>query len=143
MAETKPRLFELPALLPLPPLPASQALAGASEAMGRWAHRRFAWWPRRAHGDAPPEATASTPLPEAAAEPVTQDQPPVLLEIDGPIATVTLNRPDRRNALNLAVWQALRATATRLMGDPDVRLVILCGAGEHAFSAGSDISEFP
>ena len=133
MTETRPRLFVLPP---------AQALAGASEAMGRWAHRRFPWWSRQSDASTALEEPALLPAPPAEPAPL-EETPVVLLEIDGPIATVTLNRPDRRNALNLAVWQALRATATRLMGDPDVRVVVIRGAGEQAFSAGSDISEFP
>src|SRR5688500_7789603 len=102
MTETTPRRFELPT---------PQALAGASEAMGRWAHRTFTWWPRRAPGNGRLEAPAAPAL-----LPAPVDARPVLLDVAGPIATVTINRPERRNALNLAVWQALRETATRLMG---------------------------
>ena len=127
MVEIKPPRFELPS---------AQAIAGASEAMGRWAHRTFPWWSRRT-------PAAVTPLPAVPDAPPATDESPVLLEIDGPIATVTLNRPERRNALSLAVWHALRDVATRLMGDHAVRLVILRGAGDAAFSAGSDVTEFP
>ncbi|HET7769141.1 MAG TPA: enoyl-CoA hydratase-related protein [Chloroflexota bacterium] len=129
MVEIKPPRFELPS---------AQAIAGASEAMGRWAHRTFPWWSRRAPAAVTPESLAA-----AADAPTATEEPPVLLEIDGPIATVTLNRPERRNALSLAVWRALRDVAARLMGDPAVRIVILRGAGDAAFSAGSDVTEFP
>ncbi len=58
------------------------------------------------------------------------------------IVTVTLNRPERRNALTLAMWTELGRIFSGLSGDATVRAVILTGAG-GAFSAGADISEFP
>jgi enoyl-CoA hydratase/carnithine racemase len=62
----------------------------------------------------------------------------VRVEIDDAIATLTLNRPHKRNALSLQVIAALRAAFDTL---PDsVRAVVLCGAGEH-FSAGLDLAE--
>jgi enoyl-CoA hydratase/carnithine racemase len=58
------------------------------------------------------------------------------------VAWITLNRPDVLNAVNLAMrdalWEALRA----LNDDPDARVAVICGAGDRAFSAGADISEF-
>jgi len=57
------------------------------------------------------------------------------------IAVVTINRPERRNALNLSAWQALRSTFAALAGDRQIRLVVLTGTGGH-FCAGADISEF-
>jgi enoyl-CoA hydratase/carnithine racemase len=65
----------------------------------------------------------------------------VLLSREGAVATVTLHRPERRNALNLACWHALADVATQLAADPSVRVVVLTGGA--TFSAGSDISEFP
>jgi enoyl-CoA hydratase/carnithine racemase len=61
----------------------------------------------------------------------------------GPVATVALNRPEARNALTRAMWQALPPLAADLAADPSVRAVILRGAGERAFSGGADIAEFP
>jgi enoyl-CoA hydratase/carnithine racemase len=100
--------------------------------MGRWASRRLSWWHRRRAG-APGEPAGSG---EAAAPPE-----PVLLAVAGAVATVTLNRPGRRNALSLACWQALRDIAVRLAADPAVTVVVL--TGDTTFSAGSDIGEFP
>ncbi len=57
------------------------------------------------------------------------------------IATVTLNRPDVRNAMSSAMWSALPPLMDRLAGDEDVRAVILTGAGGH-LCVGADISEF-
>jgi enoyl-CoA hydratase/carnithine racemase len=66
-----------------------------------------------------------------------------VLTIDDQVATVTLNRPERHNALDLAAWRALADTAARLGADPAVRVVVLTGRGGRAFSAGSDVTEFP
>jgi enoyl-CoA hydratase len=67
---------------------------------------------------------------------------PILLEIDDGIALVTLNRPDKLNALNYALIDRLMATLDAIETDDGVRAVILTGAGERAFSAGADIHEF-
>ncbi|GGO83443.1 enoyl-CoA hydratase [Marinobacterium nitratireducens] len=64
-------------------------------------------------------------------------QPLVLLDIDGPVATITLNRPEKRNALSMAVIHRLEECFATL--PESVRVVILAGAGEH-FSAGLDLS---
>jgi len=63
------------------------------------------------------------------------------LERDGPVAIVTLNRPDAMNALSRAMRAELDATMRALDADPDVRVVILTGAGERAFTAGLDLKE--
>jgi enoyl-CoA hydratase len=65
----------------------------------------------------------------------------VLVTIDGPVATVTLNRPDAMNALSRAVRRDLAAAMRRLEADAGVRVVILTGAGERAFTAGLDLKE--
>jgi len=57
------------------------------------------------------------------------------------VATVTLNRPAKRNAVSLAMWRRLREVCADLGTRRDVRVVILTGASGH-FSAGADISEF-
>ncbi|HSG47526.1 MAG TPA: enoyl-CoA hydratase/isomerase family protein, partial [Longimicrobiales bacterium] len=67
----------------------------------------------------------------------------VLVEIreDG-IAVLTLNRPDKLNALNEAVRGELMEAVDALADDDRVKVVVLHGAGEKAFVAGADISEF-
>jgi enoyl-CoA hydratase len=65
----------------------------------------------------------------------------LLLERDGPVATVTFNRPHVRNALNAETLAALRETMRELEADDRVRVVILTGAGDKAFVAGADINE--
>jgi enoyl-CoA hydratase len=59
-------------------------------------------------------------------------------EVDGPVATVTMNRPEYRNAQNSAMTYALDAAFTRAVDDDEVKVIVLAGAGKH-FSAGHDI----
>ena len=64
------------------------------------------------------------------------------LDIEPPLATLILNRPAARNALNLAMWRALPEVAARIAADPSVRALIVRGAGS-SFASGADIAEFP
>jgi enoyl-CoA hydratase/carnithine racemase len=66
----------------------------------------------------------------------------VLAVRDGDIATVTLNKPERLNALDRGMWRALGERFAALDADETLRCVVLRGAGEKAFAAGADISEF-
>ena len=66
----------------------------------------------------------------------------VLYEKREGLAWVTLNRPRSLNAINMEMRDALWETALAMRDDPDVRVAIFKGAGERAFSAGADISEF-
>jgi len=63
----------------------------------------------------------------------------VLLHTEGPIATLTLNRPDKLNAIDPAMLDALEAACASLARDTSVRVVLLTGAGNRAFSVGADI----
>jgi enoyl-CoA hydratase len=65
----------------------------------------------------------------------------ILVEKKGPIAYVTVNRPKVLNALNLPTMEELRTAFTGIKDDPNIRVVIMTGAGEKAFIAGADISE--
>ncbi|HEY8427954.1 MAG TPA: enoyl-CoA hydratase-related protein [Sandaracinaceae bacterium] len=64
----------------------------------------------------------------------------VLFEQDGPIATITVNRPDKLNALDGAVLSALHDAIEKLRSAESVRCAILTGAGDKAFVAGADIA---
>jgi enoyl-CoA hydratase/carnithine racemase len=66
----------------------------------------------------------------------------VLVDRDGEIATVTLNRPERLNALDLASWRRVAEVAGALDADESLRCVVFRGAGDKAFAAGADIAEF-
>lgn len=65
----------------------------------------------------------------------------LLLTVSDRIAEVTINRPDKLNALSAQVLDDLRYAITDLRERPDVRVIILTGAGEKAFVAGADIKE--
>lgn len=65
----------------------------------------------------------------------------LLYEKQGGIAWITINRPDKRNALNTAVINGIDESLKKAADDPQVRVVILCGAGEKAFTAGFDLKE--
>ena len=66
----------------------------------------------------------------------------LLFEKAGGLAWVTLNRPRTRNAINMRMRDELWDTALAIRDDPDVRVAVFKGAGERAFSAGADLSEF-
>jgi enoyl-CoA hydratase len=63
---------------------------------------------------------------------------PVLYAVDGPVATVTMNRPQVANAQDTALIDGLTEAFGRALADDDVRVVVLCGAGKH-FSSGHDL----
>ena len=63
----------------------------------------------------------------------------VSLSSDGRLATVTLNRPHARNALDRRMTAELAATFAQLGSDPNLRAVVVTGAGDRAFSAGADL----
>jgi enoyl-CoA hydratase/carnithine racemase len=66
----------------------------------------------------------------------------ILLSRDGPIATVALSNPGKLNALDLAMWKRLGEVMRELDRDKALRCVVVRGAGNEAFAAGADISEF-
>ncbi len=63
----------------------------------------------------------------------------VRVDLDGAIATVTIDRPESRNALNAEAFRGLQQAAQSLRENPDVRVAILTGAGDRSFSAGIDL----
>ena len=79
-------------------------------------------------------------ISDTATEPLMSD--PNLLETRDNIALITLNRPERLNALNYALIDRLMAELDAIETDVTMRAVILTGAGDRAFSAGADIHEF-
>ncbi len=68
--------------------------------------------------------------------------PRIRIARDGPIATVTFNREEARNAFDLAMWAALHEAMDALSAEDALRCVVLRGAGTAAFSAGADIKSF-
>lgn len=65
---------------------------------------------------------------------------PLHIDCQGPVATLTLNRPDRRNALSRGLIAALAQGVERLAADPAIRVLVFTGAG-NAFCAGMDLDE--
>jgi len=68
----------------------------------------------------------------------TPDQT-LLVSLDGPVATITLNRPEKLNALTLPMLAALEEAVLAIDADPEVRVVVIKGSGARAFSAGADV----
>jgi enoyl-CoA hydratase len=66
----------------------------------------------------------------------------MLAETDGPIGWMTFNKPARRNAVSLDMWEAIPVILDRFEADPAVRVIVLKGAGDQAFVSGADISQF-
>lgn len=66
---------------------------------------------------------------------------PVLLDVAGAVATLTINRPERMNAMDSHAHLALSDALDRVAADEAVRVVVLTGAGDRAFSAGRDLKE--
>jgi enoyl-CoA hydratase/carnithine racemase len=66
----------------------------------------------------------------------------MIAEKDGPIGWITFNNPERRNAVSLAMWEALADIVRDFESDKAIRVIVLKGAGDRAFVSGADISEF-
>lgn len=67
---------------------------------------------------------------------------PIAWDHQTPVATVTINRPGQRNAISFSMWQEMAELLQELDADQLVRAVVITGAGDQAFSAGADISDF-
>jgi enoyl-CoA hydratase/carnithine racemase len=65
-----------------------------------------------------------------------------IFEQDGPVAFLTFNRPEARNAMTWEMYEALRETCERVDADPATRVLVLRGAGDKAFVSGTDIRQF-
>jgi enoyl-CoA hydratase/carnithine racemase len=78
-------------------------------------------------------------MPETSGDEVARSGDDVLVERDGAVARVVLNRPDRRNALSWTMVRSLRQVMSELRSDDEVRVVVLTGAGDRAFCAGADL----
>ena len=61
---------------------------------------------------------------------------------DGSIGRITFDNPARRNAVSLAMWQALYRIVSDFEADEAIRVIVVKGAGDKAFVSGADISEF-
>jgi len=79
---------------------------------------------------------------EPGADKVSQSYETILVERRGSIAIITINRPEKRNALNIQTRAEGAAVLDELRADDSVRVVVFTGAGDKAFIAGADIAEF-
>ncbi|MDP1801889.1 MAG: enoyl-CoA hydratase/isomerase family protein, partial [Bacteroidota bacterium] len=66
----------------------------------------------------------------------------ILCEIQNGVLVVTINRPDKLNALNKQTIEELHETLVEAENQPEIRAIILTGSGQKAFVAGADIAEF-
>ncbi|HEX7096937.1 MAG TPA: enoyl-CoA hydratase-related protein [Acidimicrobiales bacterium] len=67
---------------------------------------------------------------------------PITTHLDGAVGTLVIDNPTRRNAMNLSMYAAVPDAVSSLLAHDDLRVVVLRGAGDAAFGAGSDITEF-
>ncbi|MEJ7583657.1 MAG: enoyl-CoA hydratase-related protein [Acidimicrobiales bacterium] len=74
------------------------------------------------------------------AQEATRSYDALLYAVDRHVARITINRPDKRNALSWTVMAELRDALATAQTDPDVRVLVLTGAGERAFCAGADLT---
>jgi enoyl-CoA hydratase len=66
----------------------------------------------------------------------------ILQKIDDGVGVITFNNPEKRNAMSLDMWEGVGSALIELRDDPNVRVVVLTGAGDKAFVSGADISQF-
>src|SRR5205823_2571852 len=66
----------------------------------------------------------------------------ILQTVADGVGVITFNNPEKRNAMSLEMWQGLGNALIELRDEPDVRVVIMVGAGDKAFVSGADISQF-
>ncbi|MBS0520344.1 MAG: enoyl-CoA hydratase/isomerase family protein [Proteobacteria bacterium] len=68
--------------------------------------------------------------------------PRMIAEKDGPIGRLIFNKPERHNATSSDMWEAIPVIIEEFERDPEIRVVVVTGAGDKAFVSGADISEF-
>jgi enoyl-CoA hydratase len=73
---------------------------------------------------------------------MSQSNDNILVEKDGRVGRFTINRPDKRNAMSLDMWRRMGEIFEAWDDDPDIRVIVVRGAGDTCFCAGNDISEF-
>ena len=66
----------------------------------------------------------------------------ILQSVSDGVGVITFNNPQKRNAMSLDMWEGLGSALVELRDDPEVRVVIMVGAGDKAFVSGADISQF-
>jgi enoyl-CoA hydratase len=66
----------------------------------------------------------------------------IIARKEGPVGWLIFNNPERRNAVSVDMWQAIPSVLSQYESDPEVRVIVLAGAGDKAFVSGADISQF-
>lgn len=66
----------------------------------------------------------------------------IIIKKEGPIGHLIFNNPDKLNALSLDMWEGMGRGVDQLEADPEVKVIVLSGAGEKAFVAGADVSKY-
>ena len=95
---------------------------------------------RPSFGHSKRDARAQRPTITALTELPLLEQ--ALLAVEGHLATITLNRPEQRNPLSGAMLRDLAMAFRWCQQEPQVRVVVLTGAGDRAFCAGADLTSF-
>ena len=73
---------------------------------------------------------------------IMSETPKLLMEKAGPLGWIIFNQPEKRNAVSQEMWELMPGYVQELAEDSAIRVVILRGAGDKAFVAGADISQF-
>ena len=73
---------------------------------------------------------------------MSPDTDKILSKKDGRVGRLIFNNPERRNAMSLAMWQTTKAVLQEFIDEPEIRVIVLSGAGGKAFVSGADISKF-
>src|SRR4051812_26619617 len=68
--------------------------------------------------------------------------PRIIARKEGAIGWLTFNNPERRNAVSVDMWEAIPQVLKNFETDPELRVIVLTGAGDKAFVSGADISQF-
>src|SRR3954447_16452993 len=79
-------------------------------------------------------------IPKAAEKSFAEGK--ILQSVSDGVGVITFNNPAKRNAMSLDMWEGLGLALLELRDDPEVRVVIMVGAGDKAFVSGADISQF-
>src|SRR3984893_363532 len=87
-----------------------------------------------------PKAAAMLDVPKSADKSYADGK--ILQDVADGVGIITFNNPEKRNAMSLDMWEGFGHALIELRDDPDVRVVILVGAGDKAFVSGADISQF-
>lgn len=66
----------------------------------------------------------------------------IIVRKEGPVGWLIFNNPERRNAVSVDMWEAIPSVLSQYESDPEVRVIVLAGAGDKAFVSGADISQF-